>query len=188
MTELDALKAVDEALSGLPEVDARRRVLKWAFEKFLQYEMPSSPSQPDGVTSRSRKTRKEKATRRKASAVSPKAPPVGLVKDLNLKPKGKRSLDELVQEKRPKSLYEKCTLCVYYLRGELSIPAVSVSHIYTCFKQMKWKLPTDLGNTLSYTASRYGWLDSGNMQDLRTTAIGENLVEHDLPRSKKNGD
>src|SRR5205823_2576602 len=126
----------------------------------------------------------KKSSNRKASS-QPKSQPISLSKDLNLKPKGNQSFDEFVQIKDPKSLYEKCTIAVYYLRTELSITGVSASHVYTCFKHMKWKLPADLGNTLSYTASQHGWLDTSNMQDLNVTAMGENLVEHDLPKKSK---
>jgi hypothetical protein len=49
---------------------------------------------------------------------------------------------------------------------------------------MKWRIPADLFNTLAYTASHYGWLDTSNYQALKVTTMGENLLEHDLPKKK----
>jgi hypothetical protein len=49
---------------------------------------------------------------------------------------------------------------------------------------MKWRVPADLANTLQYTASKDGWLDTKKMDDIKVTTIGENVVEHDLPPGK----
>ena len=107
-----------------------------------------------------------------------------MVRDLNLKPKGKKTLDEFVESKKPSSYYEKSTVATYYLKHELSLSAISANHIFTCFKHMKWRVPADLFNTLAYTASQYGWLDTSNGEDIKVTTMGENLVEHDLPKGK----
>jgi len=181
MTELEALKAIDDALAALLDVGARKRVLTWAWDKFL----PNTAATPAAADAIGAKNAKPKRLAKKKGVAQSKAQPVSLVKDLNLKPKDATSFDTMVAEKAPQSLYERCTLAVYYLKNEISAPAVSASHVYTCFKHMRWKLPTDLGNTLSYTASQHGWLDTSDMQDLKITAIGENLVEHDLPRATK---
>jgi len=179
LTEIETLKTIDDLLSALADQEARKRVLTWALGKFLPQIVPIGEQQiPSGATIK----RQIKNRGKKSNA---QATPTSLIKDLNLKPKGKQSLDAFVQTKDPRSLYEKCTLAVHYLRTELSTSNVSASHVYTCFKHMHWKLPTNLGNTLSYTASHYGWLDTSNMQDIRLTAIGENLIEHDLPKASK---
>jgi hypothetical protein len=180
VNEIEALKTIDDALTALADQDARKRILTWACGKFLQQAAPTPVGVPHAALKEHTKNRSKERT-----APKQRAAPVALVKDLNLKPKDKQSLDAFVLSKKPQSLYEKCTLSVYYLKNELSLSSISVSHVYTCFKHMKWKLPSDIANTLSYTASHYGWLDTSNKQDLRVTAIGENLIEHDLPRKKK---
>lgn len=106
-----------------------------------------------------------------------------LVRDLNLKPKGKDSFDKLAGQKKPTSNQHKCVVAVYYLRHEIGVPSITVDHVYTCFKHMQWRVPSSLGNTLAYVASVHGWLDTSNMADIKITTIGENLVEHDLPRN-----
>jgi len=184
LTEIEVLKAVDDALTALSQLDARKRVLTWAWEKFLPNvtSLSITPIPAASVTHDAKKLAMKPSEKR--TTPKQKTPPIVLVKDLNLRPKGKASLEEYAKAKNPSSLYEKCTLAVHYLKMEIGVAGISNSHIYTCFKQMKWKLPTDLGNTLSYTASHFGWLDTSDMRDIRLTAIGENLIEHDLPRKK----
>jgi hypothetical protein len=89
-----------------------------------------------------------------------------------------------VGEKKPNSIYEKCTVAAYYLKHVLGLKAVSANHIFTCFKHVKWRVPADLLNSLSYTASQYGWLDTSDRQSVNVSTMGENLIEHDLPRVK----
>jgi hypothetical protein len=74
---------------------------------------------------------------------------------------------------------------MYYLQNELGLTAISESHVFTCFKHMKWKIPASLYNALACTSSHYGWLSTKDTQNLKISAMGENLVEHYLPRQKK---
>ena len=59
---------------------------------------------------------------------------------------------------------------------------VTADHIYTAFKGLAWRVPSDLVNTLQQAGSK-GWLDTANSADIKVTPMGENLVEHDLPKS-----
>ena len=76
-------------------------------------------------------------------------------------------------------MLDKITVAVYYLKEEAGEPAVSIDHVYTCFKWMKWKLPNDLTNTIHQAGSK-GFLDTRAGNSLQLTPLGENLVEHDL--------
>jgi len=107
-----------------------------------------------------------------------------IVRDLNLKPSGKKSFREFAAEKQPASNLEKSVVAVYYLHHELGLSAVTVGHVGTCFKDASWRVPSNFANTLAETASRRGWLDTRSMADINVTTHGENLIEHDLPRSK----
>jgi hypothetical protein len=183
--EIDALRAVDDALSGLEDSGARNRVLAWAWDKFSSKPAPSTVADQEVAkdTLEGRKFQKEPSSA-KGKAKSKAKGSLGMVKDLNLKPKDKTSLDEFIEKKKPTSYYEKCATLVYYLKNELCLPNVTENHVYSCFKHMKWRIPADLSNTLAYTASQYGWLDTSNLQDVKVTTMGENLVEHDLPKKK----
>lgn len=182
VSEIDALKAIDDALSEIKDADARNRVLAWAWKKFSSNPPPTAneDKNPSGITKKSKK----RVSGAKGKAKVKTKPSLAIVKDLNLKPKGKKSLDEFAEIKKPSSHYEKCTVSAYYLKHELVLSAITESHVYTCFKHMKWRVPANLSNALAYTASRHGWLDTSNLQDIKVTTMGENQVEHDLPKKK----
>jgi hypothetical protein len=190
ISEVEALKAVDDVLSGLEEMEARDRVLRWAWEKYSTKTKPSTDiGSEDGVVQNVTKT---KASKKKKPSVKNKSKSKGkikttltIVKDLDLRPKGKKSFADFSDEKKPTSQYEQCAVAVYYLRQELGLTAVSTNHVYTCFKLMKWRIPSDLPNRLRYAASQFGWFDTSNAQDIKITPMGENLVEHDLPSKSK---
>jgi len=180
-SEIDVLKTIDGALSNLEDPEARNRVLSWAWNKFSTTP-PPLVDDPSGVgKSRTGKSGvKKKPSGAKAKGKGKSKASLSLVKDLNFKPKGKKPFDEFIGTKKPSSYYEKSTISAYYLKHELSISAISANHIFTCFKHMNWRVPANLLNTLAYTASRYGWLDTSNREDIKVTTMGENLVEHDL--------
>jgi len=180
--EVDALKAVDEALSGLEDGAAQERVLRWAWAKYCT--KPSPNADEDHSTKPS--VRDRKATKKKTGTKSAKVKlKLSLVKDLNLKPKGKKSFEAFVAEKQPVTQEQQCTVSVYYLAHELALPAVTASHVLTCFKSIGWRLPASLPNRLHFTASVKGWLDTSNSENITVTAMGENLVVHDLPAKPK---
>jgi hypothetical protein len=185
VSETDAIKALDDALGGLDDPAARDRVLRWAWEKYSTKPFPQPEDDELQNNSDATKAKKKATAKTPASSkVAKTKTSLSIVKDLNLKPKGRKSFDDFVSEKKPKSNQQKCTLSVYYLRHELELPKVSSPHVFTCFKHMKWRVPADLANTLQYTASKDGWLDTKKMDDIKVTTIGENVVEHDLPPGK----
>lgn len=112
---------------------------------------------------------------------SPARPPK-MVNDLNLRPKGKPSLQDFVAARAPKSQHDKNTVVIYYLNNEIGVEKVSADHVFTAYREMKstWKLPSNLRNSLQVTKSRTGWIDTSDMDDIKITASGSNHVEHDL--------
>jgi hypothetical protein len=185
-SELDTLKAVDDALSGLPDGPARDRVLRWAWEKYSSKPVPTVQEGLDsGTPNTKKKTAKKTAAMKKGHTKGKVKSTPSIVKDLNLKPKGEEPFDAFAGDKKPASNHEKCAVSVYYLRQKLGLSQVSADHVYTCFKHMKWRVPANLPNALQVTASVRGWLDTSNMEDIKVTTIGENLIEHDLPRPPK---
>jgi hypothetical protein len=180
MTEIEALKTVDEVLSALDDNAMRDRVLRWACQKYAmgapapavstEHTVVPLPKVPLGKP-------KGKSRPKTGSAGSP-----SIVRDLNLKPKGKDSFDQFAAKKNPGSNQQKCVVAVYYLQHELGLSSITADHVYTCFKHMQWRVPSSLANTMAYVASVHGWLDTRNMADVKLTTIGENLVDHDLPK------
>lgn len=176
ISELDVMKVIDEALLGIPDPSTRIRILRWAWDKFSP--MPQTVPIDSGIGV----SKKISTSRRKASKSKPSP---SIVKDLNLKPSGKKSFADFVNEKSPSFNTERCVVCAYYIINELKQGPVSVNHVYTCFKSMGWRLPGNLENTLYWTASQKGWLDTADMSDIKVTISGDNLIEHDLPRKEK---
>jgi hypothetical protein len=174
ITEIEAITTIDNTLSKLEDPSTRDRILNWAWEKF--YSKTSKPNTLPGVSHES-PSEKKRGGKKKWVKSQP-----SIVKDINLRPDGKKSLKDFAGEKNPKTHMEKCALSVYYLSRVLDITEISINHIYTCYKQMGWKLP-DLYNVIALTASRKGWIDTSNMNAISITTIGKNLIEHDLPSS-----
>lgn len=104
-------------------------------------------------------------------------------KALDLRPAGKQSFKAFAEEKKPSNFEERNLIAVYYLSRELGLTKVSADQVYTCYMDVKWRVPTDLRNSLSKTTVR-GWLDTSAMDDLKLTMPGQNHVLHDLPATK----
>lgn len=134
---------------------------------------------------RKRQTRKPKAgedgdgKKQRRPSGSPTA-----LRDLDLAPKGKTSLKDFVAEKQPKTNHDQNVLSVYYISEILGIAAVTLNHVFTCYKDMRWREPSNLANSLALTTHRKRFLDTANLDDIKLTPAGRNHVRHDLPPKK----
>jgi hypothetical protein len=179
LTEVEVIKAVDDALGKLDDQDARDRVLRWAWAKHSQ----GPPPVPGGESAQaSRKRPSSPGRKRKTMKATP-----SIVKDLKLRPKGRQSFSDFATEKKPGTNSEKCAVAVYYLDRVLTLAGITADHVYTCFKEADWRVPTNVRNTLAKTASAEGWLDTSDMNAVVLTPRGEALVDHDLPRPSAGG-
>ena len=111
-----------------------------------------------------------------------KIPTMSLVKDLDLRPENKESLRDFHSSKKPDSQKEHIAVFVYYLTKILEIESVTPNHIYTCFKDVGVRTPKDIPQAIRNTASKNGWVDSSDGENIKMANHGENLVEHDLPK------
>lgn len=176
MSEIDAIKNVDSALAAI-DPDARKRVLEWAWKKYVPELHPSVGAE---MPKKEIKIKEKKERVKKSPKIKTKLS-LSIDKDLNLRPKGKKSFVDFAKEKQPVSYEQKCTVAVYYLEKILGIKGIGINHIYTCYKDAVWRVPADLRNKLHSTASKKGWLDTGNIDEIKLTTRGDNLIEHDLP-------
>ena len=184
ISEVDAIRALEDALSQVQDPQTRDRVLKWAWDKYSSRPSPAVEEEPKkGRTKKAGRSSKKATAGHKPRAKAKSNP--SIVKDLNLAPKGKKSFGAFAKDKGPRSNQEKCVVAVYYLHHELAIAPLSIDHVYTCFKDAKWRVPADLSNALAVTAHRKGWLDTTDMENITVTPRGENLVEQDLPPKPK---
>jgi hypothetical protein len=179
-SEIDVMKKIETLLNGLSDSATQARVLHWTFSKF-GVTIPSSSL--GGRVPRKRAS--GGAKRRQSSKKANQKNRPSIIKVLNLKPKGKPSFRDFAASKAPAADQEKCAVSVHYLEHELGITDISINHIYTCYKDVSsWRVP-DIYNVVSLASSRKGWLDTQDMNSIKLTPAGENLVEFDLPRSKK---
>ena len=159
---------------------------------------PSGPK-PDTVNpKKGRTTRTKQRSAKKSKSDGSEASPAKrarkkgaaaptFIKDLNLRPSKKPSLTQFVEEKKPASNQQLHVVIVYYLQKILGTSGISPSHVYTCLKDLKKRVPNDLWATLRVTASKTNRLDTGNRDDIKLTVGGENLVDQDLPPNSKKG-
>jgi hypothetical protein len=168
----EKLKEIEEEVSVIKDPEHR----KIAFGKLMDSLIGFAKEKPSY-----KKKVKSKGEKRKLKAKSGAT----IIKNLNLRPKGKISFKDFVAEKRPPANLQKCTVAVYHLQHKLGLKGIGVNHVFTCYKEVGWRVPPNLSNTLSVIASIRGWLDTSNKEDIKTTTHGENLVEHDLPLKLK---
>ena len=111
-----------------------------------------------------------------------KIPTMSFVKDLDLRPEDGQSLRDFHSLKNPSGQKENIAVFVYYLTKTLEIEGITPHHVFTCFKDVRGRTPRDLPQAIRETASRNGWVDSSDGDDIKITNHGENFVEHDLPK------
>jgi hypothetical protein len=193
--ELDALLArmpeIAKAVSAFPQAvqqnafDALIAAAGGTSTSTLQSGPPAGASTSTKQTTKRRRKPSGKGedsamarTRRKSGSPS-------VLRDLDLAPNGKTSLKDFVAEKGPKTNHDYNVVSVYYLAQTLELGAVTVNHVFTCYKDMKWREPASLTNSLSLTSARKRFLDTSNLDDIKLTPAGRNHVEQDLPPKKK---
>ena len=174
---LEAMPRIAEAVKAFPEA-----LQPQAFEALMQELKGASPPSPKPTTPRKTSTKEiptptTKRSRRRSQPTT--------IKDLDLQPEGKETLSDFVGKKKPRTNYDRNVVSVYYLTEVLGITAVSINHVFTCYKDMGWREPNDLANSLAQTASHKRHLDTADRDDIKLTPAGRNHVQHDLPPDVK---
>jgi hypothetical protein len=130
---------------------------------------------------------KSEERRERAKGVA-KAKSYQFIKDLNLRPEGKKSLREFFSEKKPTSQQDELTVVLYYLHRILEVEGITTNHVYTGLKDLSElgvRVPKDIAAVYRNTATRKGHVNSSNHEDLKMATPGDNYVEHDLPNNRK---
>jgi len=94
------------------------------------------------------------------------------------------SFKDFVAEKQPKNEGEFWTVAAYYLQKLRGISPVTLSHIYTCYAEVKRKPPTAFRQTLINTKNRHGWIEPDDQGNVNVPHRGVVYVEHDLPANE----
>ena len=102
--------------------------------------------------------------------------------DLNLHGgNGVPSFQKFVEEKQPGSNFEFNAVAVYYITRVLKLPRSSLKHAWTCYKDVKRRIPEYFKQSFTDTKNQKGYIKITDDFDLEISGRGENLVEHDLP-------
>lgn len=184
---LGEMPRIAEAVSAFPEA-----VQQQVFDALMAAARGGGAGVTEsGAKRTSRQPKRRKSERKQASvdgAKKPRRRPGGpsQIKELDLTPKGKTSLRDFVAEKQPKTQHDKNVVSVYYLVHELEIKEpITVDHVYTCYRDMNWPVPSNPGNSLALTASRKRYLDTSDLDNIKVAPAGLNRVEHGLPSKAK---
>jgi hypothetical protein len=113
---------------------------------------------------------------------------LSIVKDLDLSAKSNpQSLRDFYAKKSPTptstSAMEKNAIFVYYLQMIAKIDAITLDHVYSCYKDVSVKYPSALRQSLKDTAFHKGYIDTASFDSIKLATPGENFVEHDLPKA-----
>lgn len=122
--------------------------------------------------------------KKKATGPKRRAGSVGVVKDLGMRPAGKKSFADFIAEKQPRRHNERQVVIVAWLTQEAGISPITVEHVNTCYSEANWARPADLRNSMQVTSATKRWLDTGDMADIKLTTPGEDEVRHNLPPEK----
>jgi hypothetical protein len=145
---------------------------------------PSTQQQQQ--TRKPRKQRKQPAAGTgQATTSKRRSGPPKQLKDLDLAPRGTTSLADFVKEKDPTTNHDRNVVSVYYLLHKAEIGAVDLDHVFTCYRDMGWAIPSDLANSLAMTSSKKRYLDTSDLDNIRLTSRGLNRVEQELPKPAK---
>lgn len=160
-------------------------------EKYVESKL-KDPGSMDELFSKVSARKPAKATiprkrgRKKTRKKGTKTESHQIVKELDLSGnKNRESLKDFYKRKHPTKNLERNAVFVYYLKKIAKVANINKNHIYTCYKDVDEKVPGNLKQSLLDTSHLKGWVDTTKMDDLKIPTVGENFVEHDLPRSKE---
>lgn len=172
--------------NGVLEVEGEEAFVKEIYQEYKE-RLSSDDSSifehaPNQDTESSTSTTLKRKTSGRNKGGAKRKESYSIVKSLDLSEKdGKKSLRDFFKEKTPSVALEKNAVFVYYLQKEAKITGITTDHIYSCYKDVKERVPKALKQSLLDTSSKKGWIDTSSMNDIKITTSGENLVEQDLP-------
>jgi hypothetical protein len=105
---------------------------------------------------------------------------IKLVPNLDFVPDGEDALKKFFAEKGPKSDMEQVLVLVYYMQHTIALPAIGPGHILTAFKDVGKPVPVDLRGTIRNMKNQKAWLNFTDLEAIRVTTQGDNIVEHEL--------
>ncbi len=106
-----------------------------------------------------------------------------LVPNLNFRLTGEKSFKDFVSEKDPKNDVDVVLLALYYMQHVMKLQKIGPNHLMTAFKEVGKPIPLDLKQTIRNVMNRKMFLNFSDIDDIRTTTQGDNVVEHEMGKS-----
>lgn len=140
---------------------------------------------PEPAASQAKEPEKSASEPRRVNSTrrAGKAPAVTQDKSVELAPADAPSWMDFAAEKAPGNANEKYTVATYWLTEVANVPPATIGKVVYLFIAAKWSIPADPRNKASVAGSS-GYIDSGDTNNLKVTALGTALVLNDLPRKK----
>ncbi|HEX3655159.1 MAG TPA: hypothetical protein VHV55_05110 [Pirellulales bacterium] len=113
---------------------------------------------------------------------------VAMVPHLDFLPNGKTPLKVFFSEKSPSSDMEQVLVLSHYLQHVMGIDEFGPGHIFTAFKHVVKPVPADLKGTVRNMKKFKAWLTFTDIERIRVSTVGDNFVEHELPKASANGE
>ncbi len=141
---------------------------------------PINPEEPKEIPAKVPSSSQKKTKNSSRKSTTPK---LSLIKELDLSGNEKQpSLKDFYSEYRLRNNDERNLLFVYYLKIKREIEGVTTDHVYTCYDELRLRIPANLHNALAVTAHR-GWLDTSSLEDIQLTTKGKNYFDLDLEKA-----
>lgn len=181
----DELIAIADVLKKYPE-NIQPQVFDILTSHFLSGQKITKPEDKLQTEKPSPKAKSNSSTSTKGNGKAGKksSDTLTILKDLDLRAKGKKSFIDFFEEKKPSASNEFNSVAVYYLAEILELSGITPNHIYTCYKEAAQRPPVAFIQSLRDTASKNGYLDTADINNIKIPMRGKNFVEHDLPKKK----
>ena len=112
---------------------------------------------------------------------------IAVVGDVDFVPNGKTPLKGFFAEKKPKTDMDQVLVICYWLQHILAVPAITPGHVLSGLKHVAEPIPKDLAQTIRNAAKKKGWFNVSDINAIRLTTVGENVVEHELGKVADTG-
>lgn len=176
------LVEISKIVNGYPD-EIKSKVFDLLVNKYL-----GRGSSAGSETKVKQQNEPPKQERKKQESKTKKAVPTesySIDRNLNLRGDGSvPPFKDFYQEKLPKSNFETNAVAVYYLNKILGMSEVTLTHVYTCYDEVKRKQPKAFKQSFTDTKNKKGWLEFDDKGNLIIPHRGVVFVEHDLPPAK----
>lgn len=78
---------------------------------------------------------------------------------------------------------ELALVAVYYMQHKMNLAKIGPNHLMTAFKEVGKPIPVDLKQTIRNVMNRKMLLHFTDIEDIKTTTQGDNVIEHEMKKS-----